>query len=102
MPTGYAGKLLFVNLSTEEIQEEELSQELTEQFLGGYGIGAKILYDRMPKGADPLGPDSYIGFMTGMTNDTKTLFGGRYMLVHKSPVTEDGMMPTPEDISDRS
>ena len=87
MPTGYAGKLLFVNLSTEEIQEEELSQELTEQFLGGYGIGAKILYDRMPKGADPLGPDSYIGFMTGMTNDTKTLFGGRYMLVHKSPVT---------------
>jgi len=87
LPTGYAGKLLFVDLTTEKIQEETLGEDLANDFIGGYGIGAKILYDRMPAGADPLGPDSYIGFMTGLTNDTKSLFGGRYTLVHKSPIT---------------
>ena len=34
-------------------------------FLGGYGLGARILYERMPAGADPLGPDNMLGSVTG-------------------------------------
>lgn len=84
---GYAGKMLFVNLSDGHMEEKELTKELTDNYIGGYGIGAKILFDMMPAHADPLGPDNMLGFLTGPTSATKAFFGGRYTVVHKSPVT---------------
>lgn len=84
---GYAGKMLFVDLTNGTIEERKLTKELTENFIGGYGIGAKILYEMMPKKASALGPESVMGFVTGPTSATKALFGGRYTIVHKSPVT---------------
>lgn len=87
MIKGYAGKLLFVDLSRKKIWEETLSEDLAQNFIGGYGIGAKILFDRMPAGADPLGPDNILGIITGPTSATRSFFGGRYTVVHKSPLT---------------
>jgi len=84
---GYAGKMLFVNLSDGSIEEKELTKEMAEYFVGGYGFGAKILYEMMPAGVDPLGPENVMGFITGPTSATKAFFGGRYTTVHKSPVT---------------
>ncbi|QSX09117.1 aldehyde ferredoxin oxidoreductase family protein [Alkalibacter rhizosphaerae] len=84
---GYAGKLLFVDLTKGTMTEESVSEDLAYKYVGGYGIGAKILYERMPAGTDPLGPESMLGFMTGPSNGTKAFFGGRYTVVHKSPVT---------------
>ena len=84
---GYAGKMLFVNLTNGEIKEEALTKELAENFIGAYGFGAKILYEMMPAGADPLGPENVMGFITGPTTATRAFFGGRYTTVHKSPVT---------------
>src|SRR5690554_1827047 len=84
---GYAGKMLFVNLTEGSIEEKELTKEMAEYFVGGYGFGAKILYEMMPAGVDPLGPENVMGFITGPTSATKAFFGGRYTTVHKSPVT---------------
>lgn len=84
---GYAGKMLFVNLTDQSIEEKEVTRELAENFIGGYGFGAKLLYDLMPAGADPLGPENIFGFITGPLSGTKAFFGGRYTTVHKSPVT---------------
>lgn len=84
---GYIGKMLFVDLSKKIIEEKELPEDLVRDFIGGYGIGAKILYDNMPAGTDPLGPESILGFVSGLANGTKAFFGGRYTMVHKSPVT---------------
>jgi aldehyde:ferredoxin oxidoreductase len=53
---GYAGKLLFVDLTDGAINELPLSDSIASKFVGGYGIGARILYEIMKKGADPLGP----------------------------------------------
>ena len=50
------GKLLFVNLSTGEIREETPEENLYRDFIGGYGIGARILYSRQKGGVDTLGP----------------------------------------------
>jgi aldehyde:ferredoxin oxidoreductase len=72
---GYAGKMLFIDLTTGEIEEKETPKELAEDFIGGYGFGAKILYDMMKPGTDPLGPDSVLGFITGPTSATKAWFG---------------------------
>ena len=84
---GYAGKMLFIDLTDGKIEEKELTKEMAENFVGGYGFGAKILYEMMPAGTDPLGKDSVMGFITGPTSATKAFFGGRYTTVHKSPVT---------------
>lgn len=84
---GYAGKMLFVNLTDGTFKEESLTPEMAELYIGGYGIGAKVLFDRMKPGVDPLGPDNILGFVTAPFNATGTLFGGRYMVVCKSPVT---------------
>ena len=84
---GYVGKMLFVNLTDGTFEEKELSEEMAAKYIGGYGIGARILYDMMPPGADPLGPENMLGFITGPSNGTKAFFGGRYTVVCKSPVT---------------
>ena len=87
MRGGYTGKLLFVDLSNETFEEKALTDEMADNFIGGYGLGAKVLYDMMKPGTDPLGPDSVIGFATGPLTGTGAMFSGRYAVVSKSPVT---------------
>lgn len=84
---GYMGKMLFVNLSARTIEERPLSKLDAKNFLGGPGLGAKVLYDEMPAGTPVFSEDSMIGFVTGPLNNTGALYGGRYTVVCKSPVT---------------
>ena len=78
MTRGYMGKLLFVDLSSGVCKEEELGEELCRDFMGGYGIGAKILYERMKPRVDPLGPDNILGFLTSpLTGTLRHLFNLR-------------------------
>ncbi|MBN2062034.1 MAG: aldehyde ferredoxin oxidoreductase family protein [Deltaproteobacteria bacterium] len=87
MKHGYAGKILFVDLTNGTLKEEDMTEELARNFIGGYGIGARILYDRMKPGVDPLGPDNILGFTTGPLTGTDAFLSGRYTVVCKSPVT---------------
>jgi len=87
MLQGYMGKLLFVNLSTGEVTEEEPDESLYRDFIGGYGLGARILYDRQKGGVDPLGPDNIFGLITGPLTGTPANTGARYVAVCKSPLT---------------
>ena len=87
MGRGYMGKVLHVDLTTGAIEPEEIADSVYEQYLGGYGLGARILFDRIPAGADPLGPDNVLGFVPGLLTGTTALFGGRWMVVGKSPLT---------------
>jgi aldehyde:ferredoxin oxidoreductase len=87
MVNGYMGKILWVNLSTGEIKEESIDEKVYRDFIGGYGLGAKILYDRMKPGADPLGPDNILGLLTGPLTGTPAVTGVRYVAVGKSPLT---------------
>jgi len=81
------GKILFVNLSNGEIKEEKPEESLYRDFIGGYGIGARILYSRQKGGVDPLGPENTLGFLTGPLTGTPSTFAGRYAVVAKSPLT---------------
>ena len=51
MARGYMGKILNVDLTRGTVQEEALDEQLCRDYVGGYGIGAKLLYERMPAGA---------------------------------------------------
>jgi aldehyde:ferredoxin oxidoreductase len=85
---GYMGKLLFVDLSKGEIKEESPDENLYRDFMGGYGLGARIIYSRQPGGVDPLGPESIIGFVTGpLTGMRGMVMAPRFTVVGKSPLT---------------
>ena len=87
MGYGYMGKILWVDLAKKELKEEVLDEELCRSYIGGYGLGAKLLFDRQPAGVDPLGPDNILGFLTGPFDGTQALGGSRYVVVAKSPLT---------------
>jgi len=84
---GYMGKILHVDLSTGEIHEEEIADEVYEHFLTGVGIGTYVLYRDVPADADPLGPDNILGFTSGLLTGTASFMTGRWMVVCKSPLT---------------
>jgi len=84
---GYMGKILNVDLSKGTIEEEALDEQLCRDYVGGYGLGAKLLYERMPAGADPLGPDNILGLLTGPLTGTPAIIGSRFVAVGKSPNT---------------
>ncbi len=87
MADGYMGKILFIDLNQGNIQEEFAEDRLYENFLGGYGIGARILFSRQEAKVDPLGPDAMLGFVAGLLTGTPALFASRYVVVGKSPLT---------------
>jgi aldehyde:ferredoxin oxidoreductase len=84
---GYMSKLLFVDLTTRTVEVERPREELYESFLGGYGIGVKVLFTRMERRVDPLGPENILGFVTGPLTGTPALIASRYTVVGKSPLT---------------
>jgi aldehyde:ferredoxin oxidoreductase len=87
MARGYMGKMLFVDLSKNELKDEVLDEEFCRQFIGGYGIGAKIMFSRQKAGVDPLGPDNTLGIISGPFLGTPALSGTRFTVVGKSPLT---------------
>ena len=87
MSGGYMGKILLVDLSNGAIKEEVLDEKICRDFIGGYGIGARILYSRQKAGVDPLGPENILGLITGALTGTPVPTGARYVVVAKSPLT---------------
>lgn len=87
MAGGYMGKLLWVDLTRGELRDEPLDEQECRDYLGGYGLGAKILWDRMKPGVDPLGPDNILGLLTGPLTGTPCIEGNRFVAVCKSPLT---------------
>jgi len=87
MPNGYMGKILWVNLTDGTFKEEDVPEELYRQYLGGFGLAAKYIYENTPKNVDPLGPDAILAFFPGFLTGTLAPLTGRYMLAGKSPLT---------------
>ncbi len=84
---GYMGKILWVDLSKGKLTEEEIPDEVYEKYLSGYGLAAKVIFERQKPGVDPLGPDNIFGVMSGLLTGTGSLFTGRWMVTGKSPLT---------------
>ena len=86
MIRGYAGKFLEVNLSTGKIKEAKFRDAILKEYIGGRGLAAKILWDRLGskwETIDPLGPENILLFLTGPL--TGFFPGGRICVSGKSP-----------------
>jgi len=84
---GYMGTYLDVDLSTKKIIKSSIEKKLVEKFIGGKGLGAKLLYDNLAPGINPLSPENIILFMTGPLSGTSVQTSGRWCIVTKSPHT---------------
>ena len=84
---GYTGKILEVDLSSGRMETSELPVEMAEKYLGGKGIGIRMLYDRLPVGVDPLSADNIMVFATGPLTGTRVPSTGRFEVSTKSPAT---------------
>jgi aldehyde:ferredoxin oxidoreductase len=80
-------RILYVDLSSQKNWVEEVPPEELRLFLGGRGINAKLLYERVPRGVDPLGPDNVLIFGTGTLTGTSAPSSGRTSVTCKSPAT---------------
>ena len=90
MINGYMQKVLFVDLTTRSTVEKPLPNEIYREFIGGQGLGVRVLYEHMVPHADPLGPDNIIGFVSSPLTGAG-FHGARLQVVGKSPA--DGVTP---------
>ncbi len=84
---GYSQKRIDVDLTTGKIEETELSTEFCRNWIGGYGFGAKILWDELKPGVDPLGPDNIFVYAQGPFPTTLLPTSSKYGVFAKSPLT---------------
>ncbi|MGD9227309.1 MAG: aldehyde ferredoxin oxidoreductase N-terminal domain-containing protein, partial [Desulfobacterales bacterium] len=84
---GYFGKQLRISLDTKKASVEEIDSAVLKKYLGGVGYGARVLYDEIEKGVDPLSPDNKIIFATSPLTANNIPGGGSIMLCFKSPLT---------------
>jgi len=94
--SGYHGVLLDINLTTGSVKKVPIPQEDTRSFIGGRGLGMKILWDRLKlPGVDPLSPQNPLMFMTGPFSGFPIPSASRVVVVTKSPCTSPLQAKTP-------
>lgn len=87
MIKGVTGKILWVDLTRGTCTEEAVPEEVYEHYLSGVGLAAYYLYRRIPAGADALGPDNILAFVSGILTGSGSMMTGRWMAAAKSPLT---------------
>lgn len=84
---GYMGPYLDINLSTGRIGTYKVSDEDRERFLGNKGLAAKILYDNLEPGINPLSEENILIFNTGPLNGSGAPSTSRFNVTSKSVMT---------------
>jgi len=87
MSGGYVGEILEVDLTTKRINKTPLDKVDAEMFIGGRGLGAKLLWDRTKPGGSYLDPDTPICYMTGPLNGLPAPSTCRLTIVTRSAST---------------
>jgi aldehyde:ferredoxin oxidoreductase len=82
----YAGRILRVDLTTGKMETQELEDGFAKRFLGGKGLGGKVLYDEVPAKSDPLSPENRVIISNGPLTGTAA-FAPKCSFVTKSPLT---------------
>lgn len=84
---GYAGKELYIDLTSGMIEEKALDINLAANFLGGMGLQLRILYNLLKPGTDPFSPDNPIIIGSGPLTGTNAPGSPRVMGTLKYPET---------------
>lgn len=83
----YFERFLCVDLTERRHWVEKMEAGQIQPYLGGVGLGTRLVYDRLPPGADPLGPENVLAFAPGVFAGTPIATSSKHALVAKSPLT---------------
>jgi aldehyde:ferredoxin oxidoreductase len=84
---GWAGKILDIDLTSGAIKTYPLDEKIMRLFVGGRGLGARLLWDAVGPGVDPLAPENVLIFSNGPLTATGYQTSNRFTVTTKSPLT---------------
>jgi len=84
---GWTGKAVEVDLTSGKSRSFALDPEMLRLFIGGRGLGARILWDLVGPDVDPLSPENALIFCTGPLTATAFQTSNRFSVTCKSPLT---------------
>jgi len=84
---GPSNKVIEIDLSSRTVTVYTVKEEERKLYLGGKGLGMKLLSDRMKPGIDPMGEENILAVMPGVLMGTGAACSARFAAVTKSPLT---------------
>ena len=87
MPYGYGNRIAFIDLTRGKVKIRKPRESVLKEYIGGKGLGARLLYDLLPPKIDPLSPANVLIFAVGPITGTGAPASARGVVVTKSPAT---------------
>ena len=84
---GWTGKILDIDLTSQEWKTYPLDETNARLFLGGRGLGARLLWDLVGPEIDPLSSENVLIFAAGPLTATGYQTSNRFSVSTKSPLT---------------
>src|SRR5262245_35343141 len=88
MPFGYHGRYLRIDLSQGRVERVPLSDAVLREYLGGSGLGARLLLDEGGAISDPLAPEGPLVFAFSPLVGSPLTTSAKFAVVSRSPLTE--------------
>ncbi len=85
--TGWFEKVLDIDLNNRSYKVYPLNMEMARLFIGGRGLGARLLWDLVGPEVDPLSPENVLIFTNGPLTGTGYQTSNRFSVSTKSPLT---------------
>lgn len=89
MPFGYNGKVLRVDLSTQQTEVEIPSEVFYRTYMGGSSLALACLLRELKPATDPLGPENVLVFASSILSGIPMAGMARYTVAARSPLTGD-------------
>ncbi len=84
---GWSGTVLDVDLGAKSSKSYPLDRDVARRFVGGRGLGARLLWDLVGPEVDPLSPENVLIFTNGPLTGTGYQTSNRFSVSTKSPLT---------------
>ncbi len=85
---GYHGCYLRIDVSTGRAERLPLSEALLRGYIGGSGLGTRLLLDEAGASVDPLSPEAPIIFAFSPLVGTPLTTSAKFAVVSRSPLTD--------------
>jgi aldehyde:ferredoxin oxidoreductase len=84
---GWAGNILEIDLTSKSVKTYPLDEKIARLFVGGRGLAARLLWDLVGPGVEPLSAENALIFTTGPLTATGYQTSNRFTVTTKSPLT---------------
>lgn len=88
MPYGYHGCYLRIDASRGSAERVPLADSVLRQYIGGSGLGVRLLLDEGGATADPLSPEAPLIFAFSPLVGSPLTTSAKFAVVNRSPLTQ--------------